>query len=195
MTEKQAQKNRDKIKKIKAALAADKKRRGGFYDDSRGLRYLPPQLYVIIGDWVGGLRYLRWFQKNFADDIGLPVFLFEWAVILFKSGKIPEAEHKVFDVFCSNIYIIDVFFQKPLVMVDKWESSNLENPVYAQVLPYSHNQSELSDFAEWLVKFTRSERFISASQKFIEINKKLKTETGSGRRALINEEQLLKKEF
>ena len=38
MTEKQAEKLQLKIKKIKAELAADKRRWGGFYDDSRGLR-------------------------------------------------------------------------------------------------------------------------------------------------------------
>lgn len=74
MTEKQAEKLQLKIKKIKAELAADKRRWGGFYDDSRGLRYLPPELYVKLQDWHGGLRYLKWFEKNFPDDIGFQIF-------------------------------------------------------------------------------------------------------------------------
>jgi len=44
MTPKQEERTRSKIKMIKAELAADKKRWGGYYDDSRGLRYLPPAL-------------------------------------------------------------------------------------------------------------------------------------------------------
>ena len=94
MTEKQAEKIQLKIKKIEAELAADKRRWGGFYDDSRGVRYLPTELYVKLQDWNGGLRYMRWFEKNFPDDIGFPDFLFEWTIILFKKGKLKEAEKK-----------------------------------------------------------------------------------------------------
>ena len=42
MTSKQIERIKKKITKIKQALAADKRRWGGFYDDSQGLRYLPP---------------------------------------------------------------------------------------------------------------------------------------------------------
>jgi len=43
MTPKQEERIRNKIARIRKELAADKKRWGGFYDDSRGLRYLPPE--------------------------------------------------------------------------------------------------------------------------------------------------------
>ena len=58
MTEKQQERIRTKIKNIKLALADDKKRWGGEYDDSRGLRYAPPLLYIQLADFSGGLRYL-----------------------------------------------------------------------------------------------------------------------------------------
>lgn len=93
MTPKEIERIRLKIKKIRAALAAEK-RKFGWYDDSRGMRYLPPQLFVKIQDYKGGLVYLRWFQKNFPDDIGFPDFLFEWTLILFKNGKTERCRRK-----------------------------------------------------------------------------------------------------
>ena len=39
MTAKQEEKIKNKIKKIKVALAEDKKRWGGYYHDGQGLRY------------------------------------------------------------------------------------------------------------------------------------------------------------
>ena len=44
MTPKQIERVKTKIKRIKAALAADKKHWGGFFHDGQGLRYIPPQL-------------------------------------------------------------------------------------------------------------------------------------------------------
>lgn len=52
------------LEKIKKLLAADK-RKWGIWDDSRGLRYLSPGLYIQMMDWEGGLKYLKWFEKNF----------------------------------------------------------------------------------------------------------------------------------
>jgi len=68
MTPKQQARLQNKIKKIKSALAADKKHWGGYYHDGGGLRYLPPGLYIQLEDYSGGLRYLNWFKKNFPDD-------------------------------------------------------------------------------------------------------------------------------
>jgi hypothetical protein len=176
MTEKQADKLRLKIKKIKAALAADKRRCGGFYDDSRGLRYLPPQYYIKLGDWAGGLKYLKWFHKNFSDDIGFPDFLFEWTIILFKTGDLKQAEQKAFRAFCSNAYIIDKFFGRPIVPIDKYENSNIAIPAYADNLTYQSNHANLSDFSAWLDQYTKTDKFLSASQTYIDIYKRLKTE-------------------
>ena len=74
ITPQQRERVEAKIAKIKAALAADKKRWGGYYDDSAGLRYAPPALFIQIQDFTGGLRYIRWFYKNFPDDAGFPIF-------------------------------------------------------------------------------------------------------------------------
>ena len=176
MTEKQAERLRIKIKQAKAALAADKRRWGGFYDDSRGLRYVPPGYYIKLGDWKEGVKYLKWFAKNFPDDGGYPTFLFECAIILFKSGDVKLAEKKVFQVFRSNTYVIEKFFGRAIIPIDKYENSNISIPAYAETFIYSCDEDYLADFSNWLLDFTKTEKFVTASQKFVDLYKRLKTE-------------------
>lgn len=176
MTEKQAEKLRQKIKRIKLDLAADKRRWGGFYDDCRGLRYLPPEYYIKLGDFTGALRYFKWFSKNFPDDSGFPDFLFEWTITLFKTKCIRKAEKKAFETYCSNTYIFDKFFDRTVIPLDKYEGSNIDIPDYVNYFNYSSKQPHLIDFSDWLDNHTRTERFQAACQKYIDINKRLKKE-------------------
>ena len=133
---KQAERLRKKIADIKRKLAAEKKK-FGCYDDSGGKRYQPLKYFIQLGDNAGGLTYLRWFTKNFPDDSGFPVFLFEWNIILFKSGKTKEAERKAFQAFCANTYMFDKFFGRSIAPVDKWEGSNWEGPSILGGFDYS----------------------------------------------------------
>lgn len=196
MTEKQADRLKQKIKRIKADLAADKRRWGGFYDDSRGLRYLPPQYFIQLGDFKGGLRYLNWFNKNFPDDIGLPIFLFESTIILFQANKIKEAEKKAFQAYCSNTYLFDKFLGRPIIPIDKYEWSNLQKPEFLEHFNYSIEQANLLDFSQWLEDLVLSNKFKKASQKFIEIHSQLKNESKlEKRRELIELANRLEEEY
>ncbi len=87
---------------------------------------MPPKYYLEIGDYAGGLAYLKWFDKNFPDDSGFPFFLFEWTIILFKNGQIKAAEKKALETFISNIYLLDKFFAKEFMELDIEEHSNWE---------------------------------------------------------------------
>jgi hypothetical protein len=175
MTEKQKEKVRIKIADIRATLANERRRYGG-YDDSRGLRYLPPAFYIKIEDYAGALTYLRWFNKNFENDAGFPDFLFEWTLILFKSGKHKEAEQKALKTFCSNTYLFDKFFGKPIIPIEKQEYSNIDIPEFTEYFKYSCSQPELADFSKWLQHFISSEKFNTIKEKYIDIHIRLKTE-------------------
>jgi hypothetical protein len=185
MTPKQIERHQGKILKIKRALAADKKRWGGYYDDSRGLRYLPPEIYLKLEDYSGALKYFKWFDKNFPDDCGYPIFLFEWTITLFKTGNIKAAEKKALQTFISNAYLIDKFLVKEVLYLDKNESSSWELPGMIEKLKYSNTQTELQDFADWLSKFVTSEQFYKVANEFIEIKRKLKTEPVGPKRSLL----------
>lgn len=191
MTEKQIEKIRVKIKKIRSALAAEKRMFGG-YDDSRGLRYLPPGLFIKISDFTGGLTYLRWFAKNFSHDIGFPDFLFEWTLILYQKGKFHEAEKKAFQTFCANTYLFDKFFCNTIVPLTKYESSNMSIPEFTDSFKYSQKQEQLKEFSEWLKKLTSSEKFEKLCNDFVSIQKRLLTEHDiTKRKELLKQEDLL----
>lgn len=177
MTPKQHERIKNKIKKIKAALAADKKYWGGEYHDGGGLRYLPPQFYFQLNDYSGGLRYFNWFNKNFPDDSCYPDFLFEWTIILFKSGRLKEAEKKAFETFRRNTYLFDIFFGRQVNRIEIWEGSNLQSQDFADnQFYYNSKQDNLADFSEWLDKFIATEKFIRLKNKYLDIQKRLAIE-------------------
>lgn len=163
------------LKRIKKILATEKRKYGG-YDDSRGLRYLPPSLYIRIEDFSGGLKYLNWFGRNFPDDIGMPDFLFEWSIFLFKANKLKEAERKLYQTYFSNTYLLDSFMGRPLVPIEKWEGSNLELPDYVQNLGYKADNPALADFAIWAETVVNSDSFKKMSEEYTVLHKKLKFE-------------------
>ncbi|MFZ1800848.1 MAG: hypothetical protein WAU24_13360 [Chitinophagaceae bacterium] len=186
MTPLQTERIRKKIAAIKRTLAAEKRKFGG-YDDSRGLRYIPTKYFIRLADYKGGLIYTKWFDKNFPDDSGFPDFLFEWAIILFKNGKIIEVEKKSLETFFSNTYIFDKFLGKNLINLDKYECAGWETISMAEEFEYSMGQAELKDFADWLALFIASEKFYIIANEFIEIQCRLKTEpVGRARTILVN---------
>lgn len=197
MTPKQEERIKNKIKKVKAALSADKKRWGGQYHDGQGLRYYPPQLYIELNDFTGGLRYFNWFNKNFPDDSGYPDFLFEWTIILFKTGKLKDAEKKAFETFRSNTYLFDIFFGRQVRKIEKWEGSNLQTQDFADnQFCYNSKQDNLVDFSEWLDNFIATEKFILLSNKYLDIQQRLKTERDKEtRQYLIQQERQLENEI
>lgn len=197
MTPKQEERIKNKIKKVKAALSADKKRWGGQYHDGQGLRYYPPQLYIELNDFTGGLRYFNWFNKNFSDDSGYPDFLFEWTIILFKTGKLKDADKKAFETFRSNTYLFDIFFGRQVRKIEKWEGSNLQTQDFADnQFCYNSKQDNLVDFSEWLDNFIATEKFILLSNKYLDIQQRLKTERDKEtRHYLIQQERQLENEI
>jgi hypothetical protein len=187
MTPKQIEKLKKKIADIKRILAAEK-RKFGAYDDSRGLRYLPTGYFVQLGDYKGGLIYLKWFYKNFPDDGGFPEFLFDSTILLFKTGRLNEAANTAFHTFCSNPYWIDHFLGRPRTQLGIWHSSNLMQVEYTQALTYTSDQSDLLDFSEWLRRLITTEDFTRRSSRYVEIYRQLKTETDKeSRRRLVLE--------
>ena len=187
MTPKQIERIRFKIKQVRASLAAEKRKFGAYYD-SRGLRYLPLNYYIQLQDYKGGFTYTRWFQKTFPDDIGFPDFLFEWTVILFKTGKVENAERMAIKTYFSNTYLFDKFFNRPIIQIDKYEFSNWQSPDIIQHFNYSSSYEDLLEFSNWLKAFEETDRFKKIVDRFLEIQKALKHENSTvKRRQLLNE--------
>jgi hypothetical protein len=109
MTPKQIEKLKKKIADVKRILAAEK-RKFGAYDDSRGLRYLPTGYFVKLGDYEGGLAYLKWFYKNFPFDGGFPEFLFDVVRKFY-------LKHKVLSIYGKQVNsilgVVDLRTKRP----------------------------------------------------------------------------------
>lgn len=195
MTPNQAQRLVKKIADIKRVLAAEKRKYGG-YDDSRGLRYLPTRYYLQLGDYKGGLAYTRWFAKAFPDDIGSPDFLFEWSVLLFKTGKLVGAQAKVWQTYCANTYVLDKFFGKPVEPLPKYEWSNWAMPGFTDYFTYKHEQADLLEFGLWLGAFMANDRFVSCQERYLAIHQRLAVEEDRETRGyLLQEAHQLEKAF
>lgn len=197
MTPKQQERIINKIKKIKAALAADKRQWGGYYHDGGGLRYAPPKLYVELEDYKGGMRYFNWFDKNFPDDIGYPSFLFEWIIVLFKTGKLKEAEKKAFQVYCDDVRTFNKYFGRQITRIPSKEDFEWQYlPIDSGTFYYNPEMEKLEDFTEWLEKFLTSEKFILLSNKFLDIQKRLTIEKNPEKRDwLLNQARELSTEM
>jgi hypothetical protein len=176
MTPKQVQRLEKKIADIKRALAAEKRLFGG-YDDSRGLRYLPTRYYIQLGDYKGGLTYTRWFAKAFPDDAGFADFLFEWTLLLFKASKFPEAQHKAWQTFCANTYVLDKFVGRPIESLARYGGSTFAQLGFADSFSYSNQQAELTHFNVWLEAFLSSDEFTRHKAQYEAISERLESET------------------
>jgi len=176
MTDKQIDRVRKKIEKYKKALKADKKYWGGYYHDGAGIRYAIPKLFIKIIDYKGGLKYLNWVDKNFPDDIGDPIFLFEWTFILFKCGKLKEAEEKAHRTFFSNTYLWDIFLGKKLLNLDITESSSWEFQSIGNYFTYTSSDTEFIEFTSWIQGVLNNRRFLETVNEFVQIEQQLKTE-------------------
>ena len=64
-------------------------------------------------------------------------------------------------------------------------SSNVARPDYTEMLEYSNEQPALQDFSEWLDKLISTSDFSSHCTKYINIYKRLDTETDKEMRHLL----------
>lgn len=185
MTEKQEQRIRDNIKKIRSTLAAEKRFHKGYFDDSRGLRYVSPGLYLKIKDYKGAARYFNWFDKNFSRDMGYGTFWFEYAISSFKNKKIKMAERKILESFMSNDYLIDQFLGHPLKDRINNFYSDYNRETATEHFPYLKEDPEFAEFSDWLRGFIETPVFLNISKEFINIAIKLKTETVETKRSAL----------
>lgn len=172
MTPTQATRLRQKIAAIRRALAREKRTFGG-YDDSRGLRYFPPQYYVQLGDFKGGYTYVRWFAKCFPDDAGFPAFLFESTLILFQNGKLQAAAQKALETYYSDSHLFDHFLGRPSRPSEPWEEAPREDAAYAAYWEALGRQANWGEFTQWLAALTATEQFQTSASRFVELNQQL----------------------
>ena len=113
----------------------------GFIGDGGGKRYLTGIYYVLAGELEKAGEYFSWFDAEFPDDIGEPVFLLCWALTVHESGNPEEARYRFQLAMLSNLYLVPYLVGKPIPEFDIWHGSNWSQPDY------------LSEIEDWLVDF------------------------------------------
>ncbi|MBE3085652.1 MAG: hypothetical protein IMZ64_05480 [Bacteroidetes bacterium] len=187
MTERQIERIKKTIKFYRARLAAEKRMHGD-YDDSAGLRYIIPELYLKIRDYKGALVYFRWFSKAFSDDIGFPVFNLFWSAAFFENNKIPQAINKAYETAFSNTYLLDLINGKDPVQLDKSETIGYENLEYAKQVYKGCIKFITLEFQIWISNLSEFDDFKANLNKFISIQKLIKDEpVGPMRTGLLQE--------
>lgn len=187
MTEKEAEKIREDIKKYRSRLTGEKRRFGGYFDDG-GVRYIIPELYLVLKDYKGALTYYRWFLREFPDDIGFPALDLFWTLILFKNEKISEAIRSVYKTAFSNTYLLNLVCNEETFSIDKSESDWSETYNYALETIRDCNKFLTKDFRTWLCKFRENEEFKSNLNRFVSLRKLLKDESEGPLRSQLQEE-------
>ncbi|NEN25006.1 hypothetical protein G3O08_16010 [Cryomorpha ignava] len=182
MTENQEKRVRAKIAKIKKALAADKKHWGGYYHDGGGLRYVQPELYIKLEDYTGALRYFNWFDKHFSDDVGSPLFWFQYSLTLYKTKRVERAKTQIIQAHFLNEYLIDYFLDPK--SIEHIRSSN-NWPIEVLIKYFGYKKESFPEFSEWLAEYSKSKAFIDLKNEIKEIDLKLDTEEKRSKRAAL----------
>ncbi len=184
-----------RITKIRSQLSAFK-RDYGFIDDGGGSRYYLFYLYFLLGDNRRSSEYLRWYEKEFPDDIGEPIQKLCWALILHQMGKMQDAEYRLADTLLSNIYLIPYILGSPVERADMWHFSNYEDPDISEYLPEQIQDAITEKTLEWILELYNSDRFQKVLKRHIAINHELESAPiGDTRKELVREDYGLLDEF
>lgn len=79
--------------------------------------------------------------------------------MLFKKGRLKEAEAKTLQTDIANCWIIPAFLQITTTRPPAKAFSGWQTPDIAEEMGYSKNDAELADFAAWLRDFVSSAEF------------------------------------
>jgi hypothetical protein len=178
---------RSRISAYRNSLKAEK-RRFGFFDDGYGKRYILFWLYFVLGDLKESQTYIRWYNKNFEDDIGEPVHKLCNALIHFRFGKTDKAKYLLADLMLSNLYIIPIVIGKEIKRHKIRFGSNYADYEYAEETPIEVQNSITDKEKDWLREMYESMEFHRYRKQYIEIHEQLEnTEGVENRSPLVRE--------
>ncbi|KAB2892896.1 MAG: hypothetical protein F9K28_10790 [Bacteroidetes bacterium] len=160
----------------------------GAYDDSAGKRYLLGSLYLLLNDIEGALKHYAWFEKSFGDDIGDPLDLLTWTLVLYRAGDLEAALRKLRQAMLSNLYLIPYILQIEQPELDISHLSNLETQEYLGYIPDELVRLWDGEALDWLRASYHLAEIQAVREQYIEIQRQLKDELrGEKRTQLVRE--------
>ena len=161
----QQKKSRDRANRSKRALLKEQKD-FGFISDGSGKRYRVNVDYIFCGEVQKAGEFIRWFEEQFPDDVGEPVFLLYSAITYFRLQERQKARSYLLDAMLSNVYLLPTLFSKPIPKLDMWHSSNWEAPEYVQEIQ-EYLSEPSSEERAWFKEEFEGQLFTKIREKYI----------------------------
>jgi hypothetical protein len=190
----------DEKKKIRARLRSyerklrKEKEKYGWYDDGAGKRYQVGPHYMLLDDNEGALAAFQWFEKEFADDVGVPSHFLCWSLALYRAGNEIGAAKKLRQTMFSNLYLVPRLLGSSIAELDIWHCTSDAEPSYVEHIHEPYLQLWTEAERGWAEGLYYSPGFQSARERFIEIARALSTtRPGQERSRLVEEMEELER--
>ncbi len=96
------EKLKKRISSYKSSFNKEKKIHG-YVRDGSGKRYVLFWFYLVLNDLKKSYEYIKWYEKEFPDDIGEPAQKLCWAITLYRLNNIDKAKFMLADLMFSNL--------------------------------------------------------------------------------------------
>ena len=184
-------------KKLKSQISSYKssllkeKMKFGFVHDGQGNRYLLFTLCLVLNDIEETKDYIKWYEKEFSDDIGEPIQKLCWALSLRRMDDEVGARKILAETMLANLYIIPKLLDQEIAEYDIWHPSSDGYIGYADYIPKEVIASITEAETQWLRQQYDSLEFRRILKRYIEIYRKLKNTKEIGERSRLLEESYL----
>ena len=157
-----------RISSYRNALLKEQKQ-FGYVNDGAGKRYLLFSLYLVLNNLEQVQYYLSWYENEFSDDVGEPIQMLCWALILKRLGKNAEARKKLAESMLSNLYIIPKVLGKEIAAYDIWHFSSNAEINYFDYMPREVIAALTEAEIQWIYQEYESLDFLRIRERYIEI--------------------------
>jgi hypothetical protein len=183
-----------KITKIRSYLSAFKREHNGYLDDSYGNRYYIFYLLFLLNDNRRSSSYIRWYEDTCPDDVGEPLQLLLWAIMLNRQGK--DGSGKLGQAMLSNVYMIPAILGQEMEELDLRFHTNYEDRNYLSWFPERILDSITDEDKAWVREVYESVKFRGILDRYLELEEKLELlPRGEERSKLVIEVWKLREEF
>jgi 3',5'-cyclic AMP phosphodiesterase CpdA len=183
MTLEERKRYRERANRAKRELLKEKEQYG-YINDGSGKRYLAPVYYVLAGDHDKALAFYTWFEEEFSDDIGEPVFDLYWVLAEYRAGNTTQASYRLQIAMLNNLYLLPFLCNKPIGTLDIWhESTQAASSYLREIQEYLHEPTPAE--RQWIEAEYNSQLFETLRQEYIATYHQLKHERDVPKRKAI----------
>lgn len=174
MTPEKKKKFRDRANRARRELLKEKEQYG-YINDGSGKRYRAAVYYVLAGENEKALDFYSWFESEFPDDIGEPIFDLYWALAEHRAGDKKKASYRLQIAMLGNLYMLPFIIHEPIEALDIWHSSNSDYPDYLFEVEEFLDEPKAEE-REWIKREYNSHSFFTLREEYINTYRQLKYE-------------------